>query len=273
MDLRGVTPEDVYQLMGSGLNLMQLQGSEAMGNAKLRSSEAQNSIENMYRALKIQQDAAAEARLQRGQDADLSRPRDIGTYTANGKVYIRSVDPVTNQIVTKEVGDAPVSNKDNTPKLYVDGTGKPFWAKPGDPIPQGSKGFFNQDGGLSVNDQFALTSMKNDLLSGGDTSGMDMSDEVNADNAMTMVNQYDPNDQFVKIPGQPKSTLGVSYTGSPQYIKLPKRVQGFDALPDSKVVGWSDKEGKEITMRQVRETAARANTSVAEVLKYLELIK
>lgn len=271
MDLRGLTPEDVYQLMSSGLSLRQIQGSEELGGAKLRSSEAQNSIENMYRALKLQQDAAAEARLQRAQDSDLSRPRDVGTYQANGKVYIRSVDPVTNQIVTREVGDAPVSNRDNTPKLYVDGTGKPFWAKPGDPIPQGSKGFFNQDGGLSVNDQFALTSMKNDLLSGGDASGMDMSDEVNADNAMTMINQYDPNDQFVKIPG--KEIPGPFNDIKPKYIKLPKQVKGFEALPDSQIVGWSNKDQKEITMAQVRETAARANTSVAEVLRYLELIK
>ena len=149
--------------------------------------------------------------------------------------------------------------------MNVDISCKPFWASPRDPIPQGFRGFFNQDGGLSGNDQFALTSMKNDLLSGDDTSGMDMSDEVNADNAMTMINQYDPNDQFVKIPG--KEIPGLGNDIRTQYIKIPKQAAKIASLPGSKIIYYDEASGKALTVDAVKQIAKDKGYSIEEFLK------
>lgn len=268
MDLRGLTPEDVYQLMGHGLQDKQLTMMDQYRKGQLEQEAGLAAQRDKIAKQKLGIDYMTEERLQRNQEAELSRPRDLGTYTANGKTYLRYVDPKTNQIATRDLGDA--GEKLQNKKLLKDADGNGYWVGPNDPIRPGSTYLASQDNGFSINDQYTLSFLKSGIESGKDQEGRDM-DESTRDNNMTLVNLNDKTHQFVKVPTVKESVWGNSVV--PKYVKLPKEPAQLKALPNTQVVGYDEEEGKSITMAEIRETAKRTGQPVDMVFKYLGLIK
>ena len=261
MDLRGLTPEDVYQLMGSGLQDKQLTMMDQYRKDQLEQEAGIATQRDKIARQKLELDSAAEGRLQRGQEAELSRPRDLGTYTANGKTYLRYVDPQTNQIATRDLGDA--GDKLQNKKLLKDGEGKGYWVSPGDPIRPGSTYLASQDNGFSINDQYTLSFLKSGVESGLDKDGNEV-DEATRDNNMTMVNLNDKSDQFVKIPGK---AIEWGKDIPSQYIKIPKQAAKIASLPGSKIIYYDDASGKALTVDAVKQIAKDKGYSIEEFLK------
>lgn len=262
MDLRGLAPEDVYQLMSAGLNNKQIEAIEQYRKDSLEQQKTQHQdlmkekgVDNLLAQKKF--------------EADQKELKVGEAKTVGGKVVVPIYDKQGNLVRTDTLGDAP--EKAQNMKLLKDGEGNPYWAKPGDQLRPGSTYLADSNNGFSINDQYTLSFLKSGVESGKDKDGNDM-DEATRDNNMTLVNLNDKAHQFVKIPG--KEVPGMFNSNiPPKYIKLPKDLAQLKALSDTSVVGYDPDYDTPITMAQVKETAKRTGQPVEMVFKYLGLIK
>ena len=262
MDLRGLAPEDVYQLMSAGLNNKQIEAIEQYRKDSLTQQGQQH--QDLMKEKGIDNTLA-----QNKFEADQRELKVGEAKTVGGKVVVPVYDKQGNLVRTDTLGDAP--EKAANMKLLKDGEGNPYWAKPGDVLKPGSTYLASSENGFSINDQYTLSFLKSGVESGKVKYGKAI-DEATRDNNMSMVNLNDKTHQFVKIPG--KEVPGVfSSDIPPKYIKLPKEPAQLKALPDTQVVGHDEELGSPITMAQVRETAKRTGQPVEMVFKYLGLIK
>lgn len=261
MDLRGLAPEDVYQLLGVGLNNKQLELMDQYRKDQLRQSAEQNQIANQFKSADDQRQML---RLQ----MEAGEVKADSPVNVDGKMVQRYHDKFGNVVREDVLGDAP--QVDRGTKLLKDAEGNPYWAKPGDPLKPGSTYLASSDNGFSINDQYMLSFLKSGIESGLDKDGNEM-DEVTRDNNMTLVNLNDKVHQFVKVPEVKSGWTGTKVV--PKYVKLPKDPAQLKALPDTQVVGYDEEMRAPITMAEVRETAKRTGQPVEMVFKYLGLIK
>lgn len=261
MDLRGLTPDDVYALMKGGLEKSQIDAIDQYRKDSMAQNQLQH--QDLVRSKEVD-DKLAREKFQ----ADQSELSPKEAKVVGDKVVIPVYDKRGNLVRTDTLGDAPKT--DPGTKLLKDGDGNPYWAKPGDPLRPGSTYLASQDNGFSINDQYTLSFLKSGIESGKDANGNDL-DEATMDNNMALVNLNDKSHQFVKVPTVKESMWGNSIV--PKYVKLPKEPAQLKALPDTQVVGYDEEEGEKITMAKVRETAKRTGQPVEMVFKYLGLTK
>ena len=261
MDLRGLAPEDVYQLMSAGLNNKQIEAIEQYRKDSLAQASQQH--QDLMREKGIDNTLAQEKfDFERG-ELKVGAAKVVGD-----KVVVPVYDKQGNLVRIDTLGDAP--EKAQNMKLLKDAEGNPYWAKPGDPLKPGSTYLASSDNGFSINDQYTLSFLKSGIESGLDKDGNEI-DEVTRDNNMTLVNLNDKVHQFVKVPEIKSGWTGTKVV--PKYVKLPKDPAQLKALPDTQVVGYDEEMRAPITMAEVRETAKRTGQPVEMVFKYLGLIK
>lgn len=264
MDLRGLAPEDVYQLMSTGLNNKQIEAIEQYRKDSLEQQKTQH--QDLMKEKGIDNTLA-----QNKFDWEKKELKVGEAKTVGGKVVVPVYDKQGNLVRTDTLGDAP--EKAANMKLLKDGEGNPYWAKPGDVLKPGSTYLASSENGYSINDQGTLAAIKGIVQNGTDVKGQEYTEE-DRDNYMAMVNLNDKTHQFVRIPGKevPGKLYGTNTTPT-QYIKLPKNPAQLKVLSDTSVVGYDEELGSPITMAQVRETAKRTGQPVEMVFKYLGLIK
>lgn len=277
MDLRGLAPEDVYQLMSSGLNLRNIEENESanmvraiLGDKQLSQKAQQDLIENYLKGQKLQLDIAGENRLQKDQEFNQGKKDVTGTYTANGRVYRDVYDLQGNKLRTEDLGEAPQTKQEQ--KLLMTKEGKVMWAKPGDPIPDGAT-YVPQGQGqhpLSISDQGMLMSLQRIVEQGKDINGNDYEEEADRDNAMAVINASNPNLQYVKVPGK---AVEWGKDIPAQYIKIPKQATQIAKLPSGTIVYHDVPTGKVLTIDAVRQLAKDKGYSVEEFLKISGIAK
>lgn len=261
MDLRGLAPEDVYQLMSAGLNNKQIEAIEQYRKDSLTQASQQH--QDLMREKGIDNTLA-----QNKFDFERGELKVGEAKVVGDKVIVPVYDKQGNLVRTDTLGDAP--EKAQNMKLLKDGEGNPYWAKPGDQLRPGSTYLADSNNGFSINDQGTLAAIKGIVQNGTDVKGQEYSED-DRDNYMAVANLNDKAHQFVKVPEVKKSMFGDSVV--PKYIKLPKEPAQLKALPDTQVVGHDEEMNAPITMAEVRETAKRTGQPVEMVFKYLGLIK
>jgi hypothetical protein len=263
MDLRGLTPDDVYALMKGGLEKSQI---DAIDQYR-KDSMAQNQLQHQDLVKsKEMDDQLAREKFQ----ADQSEVK-VGTpVNVNGKMVQVYHDKMGNVVRREVLGDAP--EKFQNKKLLKDADGNPYWNGPEDGPPKpGSTELSSKENGFSINDQYTLSFLKSGIESGLDKDGNEI-DEVTRDNNMTLVNMNDNANQYVKIPG--KEVPGMFNSNiPPKYIKLPRGANQILALPEDKIIFHDEKAGKALTVGAVKQFAKEKGYTPEQVLKYLGLSK
>ena len=145
MDLRGLTPQDVYQLMGSGLGASQLASQERLAQQRSEQASAQAAVENYFRSIEEQRKAAAE---QRAANKDLREASSQGyrEVERDGKRYGVTLNsmgqPVSEELLGPAKGQYNIF-KDTT-------TGQLHYIAEGNDIPQGYERAGVPEGGASM---------------------------------------------------------------------------------------------------------------------------
>ena len=269
MDLRGLTPEDVYQLMGSGLNKQQLDMMDQYRKEQLTQEAAQNRFAQEQARIMNKFRESDDQRQMLKLQMEAGEVKPDSPVNVNGKMVQRYHDKFGNVVRQEILGDAPQVDKGT--KLLKDGDGNPYWAKPGDPLRPGSTYLASQDNGFSIKDQYTLSFLKSEIETGLDKDGNEI-DEATRDNNMTLVNLNDKSDQFVKIPG--KEVPGMFNRDiPPQYIKIPKQAAKIAALPGSKIIYYDEASGKALTVDAVKQIAKDKGYSIEEFLKISGIAK
>lgn len=262
MDLRGLTPEDVYLLMKGGLEKSQI---DAIDQYR-KDSMAQNQLQHrdLVRSKEVDDQLAREKFKADQSEVKVGAPVNIG-----GK-WVQSYHTKDGQVVKREVlGDAP--EKGANKKLIRTPEGKVMWVNPGDQIPDNSTYVPQGDRGDSIKDQLTLSSLKGIVETGTDAKQNEYS-EADRDAHMEMVNLNDKSSQYVKIPG--KEVPGMFNKDIPaQYIKLPRQANQILALPDDKIIFYDEKKGKALTVGGLKNSEQAKKYGVEAVLKYLGLSK
>ena len=261
MDLRGLTPEDVYQLMGQGLNKQQLDMMDQYRREQLTQEAAQNRFAQEQAGIMNKFRESDDQRQMLKLQMEAGEVKPDSPVNVNGKMVQRYHDKFGNVVRQEILGDAPQVDKGT--KLLKDGDGNPYWAKPGDPLRPGSTYLASQDNGFSINDQYTLSFLKSGVETGLDKDGNEV-DEATRDNNMTMVNLNDKSDQFVKIPGK---VVEWGKDIPSQYIKIPKQATKIASLPGSKIIYYDEASGKALTVDAVKQIAKDKGYSIEEFLK------
>lgn len=261
MDLRGLGPEDVYQLMSAGLNNKQIEYLDRYRTDQLTQQQAQNEVMNKFRSADDQ--LAREKFAAEQGEVKVGAPVNVG-----GKMVQMYHDKYGNVVRREVLGDAP--EKAANKKLIRTPDGKILWTSPGDVIPDNSTYLSQGTPGQSINDQLTLSSLKGIVESGTDAKGNEYS-EADRDAHMEMLNQNDKTSQYVKIPG--KTTGMFERDIPPQYIKLPRQSSQILSLPEDKVIFYDDKMGKGLTVGAIKQFAQDKGYTPEQVLKYLGLSK
>jgi len=277
MDLRGLSPEDVYKLMHGGLQNKQLEnvnqyykGQQDQSNAELKQKADQAIQENKLKGSEEFR-KWVDLKLQAGE----IKP---GAPIQVGDVWKQPYhDKYGNLVKFEEMGPAPTKDfKAQNKELLKDAQGNPYWAGPGDPVKSGSVPIASKDNEYSITDQYTLSVLKSGVESGVDAKGDDI-DEVTRDNNMTLVNANDAHDQYIKIPGKPIPGGGfggwVDKDVPAQYIKIPKQVSKIMNLPDDKVVYYDEKTGKVLTVGAIKQLAKDKGYTPEEFLKIAGIAK
>lgn len=260
MDLRGLTPEDVYSLMKGGLEKSQI---DAIDQYR-KDSMAQNQLQHQdLMTSKGVDDQLAREKFQ----ADQSEVKVGAPVNVGGKMVQMYHDKYGNVVRREVLGDAP--EKAQNKKLIRTPEGKVMWVNPGDQIPDNSTYVPQGDRGDSINDQLTLSSLKGIVETGTDAKGNEYS-EPDRDAHMEMVNLNDKSSQYVKIPGK-EVNWGKDIPA--QYIKLPRQANQILALPEDKIIFHDEKAGKALTVGAVKQFAKEKGYTPEQVLKYLGLSK
>jgi len=277
MDLRGLSPEDVYKLMGAGLQNKQLdnidqyyKGQQAQSNEVLKQKAAQDIQENRLKSVEEQR-KWLNMKLESG-EVKADSPVQVGDRWVQ-----RYHDKYGNLVRQADIGAAPTKDfKAQDKKLLRDPKGNIYWVGPGDPVEPGSVLVTSKDDGYSITDQYTLSALKSGVESGVDAKGEEL-DEVTRDNNMTLVNANDKHDQYIKIPG--KTIPGGGFGGwvdkdvPTQYIKIPKQVSKIVNLPDDKVVYYDEKTEKVLTVGAIKQMAKDKGYTIEEFLKIAGIAK
>lgn len=274
VDLRGLGPEELSVLMKGGLGMRELMARDAASVQRAQ----QDQIENYYRHYSAMIAAGKDHRDAQKFALEMSQLNRSTPYEVNGQMMIDWTTP-QGQVAKREIV-GPATPKTEGVRWMQAPDGRVFKATASTPdseIPKGSIMLSNvhpKDGQLTVNDQTKLAMMKGIVESGqtvSDTGATLKYDEPTRDSIMQVVNQSDPHNQFVKIPG--REVPGIGNDIPTQYIKLPKTAIGILAMPDTQVIAYDDKTGKSLTVTGVKQFAKDKGVAPELVLKHFGLIK
>lgn len=261
MDLRGLTPEDVYHLMSAGLSNKQIDSMERFRRDQLDQQIKQNEMMNRFRT--------ADDQLARDKFDSEQREIKVGAPVNVGGKMIQMYHDKFGNVTRREVlGDAP--EKSTNRKLIRTPEGKIMWVGPGDSVPDNSTYLPQDNRGASINDQLTMSSLKGIIETGKDTKGNEYS-EADRDAHMEMLNLNDKTSQYVKIPG--KETGMFERNIPAQYIRLPRQSKQLLSLPEDKVIFYDDKLGKSLTVGAIKQFAKDKGYTPEQVLMYLGLSK
>lgn len=275
MDLRGLSPEDVYQLMGSGLQNKQLdnvneyyRGKQTQDAAELKQRAAQDIITNQQKGTEEYR-KWFEMKLQSG-EVKADSPVQVGD-----KWVQRYHDKYGNLVKQEDIGAAPSKDKNVEPKLLRTPDGKTIAWKEGMPIPDNSTYLPQGDKGESLTDELTLSSLKGIIETGKDSKNNSY-EEPDRDAHMQLVNARDKYEQYVKIPG--KTIPGGGFAGMDknipsQYVKIPKQASKIMSLPDDKVIYFDDKSGKSLDVGTIKQIAKDKGYTPEEFLKIAGIAK
>ena len=259
--------------MKGGLGMRELMARDAASAQRTQ----QDQIENYYRHYSAMIAAGKDHRDAQKFALEMSQLNRSTPYEVNGQMVIDWTTP-QGQIAKREIV-GPATPKTEGVRWMQAPDGQVFKATASTPdseIPKGSIMLSNvhpKDGQLTVNDQTKLAMMKGIVESGQTVSDTGVTlkyDEPTRDSIMQVVNQSDPHNQFVKIPGPPGYFGG---QGAAQYVKLPKTAIGILAMPDTQVIAYDDKTGKSLTVASIKQFAQDKGVAPELVLKHFGLIK
>lgn len=264
MDLRGLTPDDVYALMKGGLEKSQIDAIDQYRKDSMAQNQLQH--QDLVRSKEVDDQLAREKFQADQSEVKVGAPVNVG-----GKMVQMYHDKMGNVVRREVLGDAP--EKGANKKLIRTPEGKVMWVNPGDQIPDNSTYVPQGDRGDSINDQLTLSSLKGIVETGTDAKGNEYS-EPDRDAHMEMVNLNDKSSQYVKIPSKevPGKLYGTN-TIPAQYIKLPRQANQILALPEDKIIFHDEKAGKALTVGAVKQFAKEKGYTPEQVLKYLGLSK
>ena len=271
MDLRGLTPQDVYQLMGSGLGASQLASQERLAQQRSEQASAQTAVENYFRSIEEQRKAAAE---RRAAEKDFREASSQGyrEVERDGKRYGVTLNSMGQPISEELLG--PAKGQFNIFKNTT--TGQLKYIPEGADIPQGfERAGVPSDGRTELTPQQKyeqqkdLVSMDQAIQSGA--SGKVKLDDTARQEYTRLYNQLSPDSRYVSI-----QVPGRLWGSSTQFIKLPKdpiaakpQLTEMLKMKPASVVATDSKTGQPVTIQAIIEHAKKINRTPEEVLNYM----
>ena len=270
MDLRGLTPEAVYQLMGSGLGLRQLESQENMAAQRSQQASAQAAVENYFRSIEEQRKANAEQRAA-NKDAREESSKGYREVERDGKRYGVTLNSMGQPISEELLG--PAKGQYN---IFKDtATGQLHYVSEGKDIPQGYERAGVPENGASMTpnqkyeQQKDLVSMDQAIQTGA--SGKAKLDDTARQEYARLYNSLSPDSKWVSV-----QVPGRLWGASSQFIKLPKdpiaakpKLTEMLSMRPKTVVTTDSKTGQPVTIQAIMEHAQKINRTPEEVLNYM----
>ena len=271
MDLRGLTPQDVYQLMGSGLGASQLASQERLAQQRLEQASAQAEVDAYIQAQKLRQAAAAEQRLA-NKDLREASSQGYREVERDGKRYGVTLNSMGQPVSEELLG--PAKRQFN---IFKDtATGQLRYIPEGADIPQGferagvpTEGRTEMTPQQKYEQQKDLVSMDQAIQSGA--SGKVKLDDTARQEYAKLYNQLSPDSRYasIQVPGR-------LWGSSTQFIKLPKdpiaakpQLTEMLKMKPASVVATDSKTGQPVTIQAIIEHAKKINRTPEEVLNYM----
>ena len=266
MDLRGLTPQDVYQLMGSGLGASQLASQERMAQQRSEQASAQAVVENYFRSIEEQRKAAAE---QRAANKDLREASSQGyrEVERDGKRYGVTLNSMGQPVNEELLG--PAKGQFN---IFKDtATGQLKYIPEGADIPAGF-----ERAGVPDTPHTELTpqqkyAQQKDLAEFDRYIQSDKLDPSSKQEFIRLFNATSPDSRYtsIQVPGR-------LWGSSTQFIKLPKdpiaakpQLTEILKMKPASVVATDSKTGQPVTIQAIIEHAKKINRTPEEVLNYM----
>lgn len=252
--------QDVFNLLSGSINYQNLLGSQQAQAEELRIKEAQNAVENAYKA-------------QQAQKVSRSAP-----YTVDGKVMIDWTDAGGNVVRREEVGKAGEEKKNMRLVRLPSGEVQSVDINTVGKLPAGST--FLGTGGEAGGGGGELTQaqkFKQDLKIAEidqvfntmqDSKGNEIAPESLGEYAR-IYNESNPTSQWRMIEGTEETFPDTA----PRWVKLPKNPAEIMGLNPSTPLARDSVTGQEITVQVINDFARQKGTTPEAVLKHLGLIK
>ena len=271
MDLRGLTPEAVYQLMGSGLGLRQLESQENMAAQRSQQASAQAAVENYFRSIEEQRKANAE---QRAANKDFREASSQGyrEVERDGKRYGVTLNSMGQPVNEELLG--PAKGQFN---IFKDtATGQLKYIPEGADIPQGF-----ERAGVPDTPRTELTpqqkyEQQKDLAEFDRYIQSDKLDPSSKQEFIRLFNATSPDSRYVQIT-RPNTLFEFGNGGTRSIpIKLPKdpiaakpQLTEILKMKPASVVATDSKTGQPVTIQAIIEHAKKINRTPEEVLNYM----
>ena len=274
MDLRGLTPQDVYQLMGSGLGVSQLASQERLAQQRTEQASAQAAVENYFKSIEEQRKAAAE---QRAANKDLREASSQGyrEVERDGKRY-----GVTLNSMGQPIGEELLGPAKGQFNIFKDTTtGQLKYIPEGADIPQGferagvpTEGRTELTPQQKYEQQKDLVSMDQAIQTGA--SGKVKLDDTARQEYAKLYNQLSPDTKWVSI--DRPAAWWESGNVKKNFIKLPKdpvaakpQLTEILKMKPTSIVATDSKTGQPVTIQAIIEHAKKINRTPEEVLNYM----
>lgn len=268
MDLRGLAPEDIINLLNTSLNMRQIDGQEARAK-----------VQEEYNRQRLELDRDRELRQLTELEMKSLGLTPSAIVNVNGYQTRQWHDIYGNVVRTDVLGPEGYKPDNSGGTWMMTPDGRPLHVKPGEEgkVPLGSRPLSDSGGRLKFSDQVQLASFEGIIQTGEDSKNTKYPDETRAGLA-DLYNKSNPDNYMVNV--VPRKTTrwldGISDV-EPVWIKVPKAPTSELPLPDGvdpkSVIAVDDETGKPIYLYQIEQLAQQEGISVQEVMKYFNLIK
>lgn len=258
--MRGLSAEDIQNLMGNLINYKQVLGNQANSQEGHAITEAQNLIENYYKDLKNRRETEEF-------ETKKSKLNRSAPFEVEGKMMIDWTDAQGNVVKREEVGKATRDSQAAKLLRMPDGTVQTIDPQVGQTFPAGTSilGTGEGSGGLTEAQKFSQAGKLAEIdasMVAQDVENPDM-----LDGYAEIYNQQHPTHQWIKVPG-----TGGLFGSDAKWTKLPKDSAEIVKMPPDTLVGRSP-SGKKITLEMIVAKAQELGVSPEQALKELGLAR
>jgi len=258
LDLRGMSSEDVQNLMGHLINYKQVLGNQANSQEGHAITEAQNLIENYYKDLKNRRETEEF-------ESKKSKLNRSAPFEVDGKMYIDWTDAQGNPVEREEVGKATRSNQ--AERVFKLPNGQMDFIGPDEAIPPGAVLASPSEGGGELTEAQKFSQAGKLAEIDASMVAQDVENPDMLDGYAEIYNQQHPTHQWIKVPG----TDGI-FGSDAKWTKLPKDPTEIVKMPKDTLVGRSP-SGKKVTLGMIVEMAQAKGISPEQALKELGLAR